>query len=613
MWSLTPLFAAFLLAAAGTVVVRAIARRYGLVVAPREDRWHTRPTALYGGVAIAIGGVSAILALGGPALSGHAAAPAIVGAAAFLFAVGLVDDARGMGPVGKFILQLGAATLLIVLGVVYPLTPWNPVNGLITLFWFVGIVNALNLLDNMDGVTAGVAAVAALGFAVLYAAAGDPVLALVALATAGAALGFLVFNFTPASIFMGDAGSLFLGGMLAGLGVAYPLANGSSGPVSLLIPALVLLVPILDTALVTVTRTLYNRPISMGGRDHSTHRLVAMGFTEARAALFLYGFGATAFGVAWAVGSMAPGVGLWLGIAFLTAALLFTGYLGRLHRYDDGRPDEELRRGVILRNVLLKRRGLVLLLDVGLFGVAWYGAFVLYFDGAIPRELGAVANGTLGVVIVLKLAAFHYFRVYRGVWDRMGLADMHRIVKATLLGGLLAMGTLFLVARGAGIPRMVFVLDLLLAGALATAARSSVGSLDRFRRRLQAGKGVPVLIYGAGPEADLALRVLDLQAEERFDVVGFIDGVEEVGTLIHGHPVLGPPDRLGATLAATGARYVILAAPVGNGARPGELADECAAAGAELVALTWALEAVDPSEGEDRTRRPVATAASPVT
>jgi hypothetical protein len=129
-----------------------------------------------------------------------------------------------------------------------------------------------------------------------------------------------------------------------------------------------------------------------------------------------------------------PAVGLWGGILFLAGSLLFAGYLSRLHEYDDGRPQERRRRGLIVRNLLLKRRGLELMLDVVLFGVAYYGAFLIYYDGAIPRGMGAIANATLGIAIVLKLAAFHYFRVYRGVWDRAGIADVHRIVKATLLG-----------------------------------------------------------------------------------------------------------------------------------------------------------------------------------
>lgn len=593
MQLLLSILTAFALAVAGTAVVRHVARRFGLVVAPREDRWHSRPTALYGGVAIALATLAALGVFQWQALLGHPAALAVVGSAAFLCVVGLVDDAWGLSPITKLILQLAAATLLVVVGTTLKVTPFNPVNGLLTLFWFVGIVNALNLLDNMDGVTAGVSAVAALGFAAFFLAAGDPVLAMVALAVAGAAGGFLVFNFKPASIFMGDTGSLFLGASLAGLGAAYPAASGNVGPLALMVPALVLLVPILDTTLVTITRTIHNRRISVGGRDHSTHRLVAMGFSEAGAALFLFGVGVSALLVAWAADATRSAAGVWLGLLFLIGAMVFTGYLGRLHRYDDGRPEERRRRGLIIRNILLKRRGLELLLDVALFGVAWYGAFVLYHDASIPREMGAIANTTLGVAIVLKLAAFQYFRVYRSVWDRPGLADVHRIIKAALLGSLLLVGTLFLVARGAGIPRSVFVIDFLLAGAMAAGVRSSVGSLDRFRRRLRANEGDPVVVAGAGPEAELVLTLLQLQNGGELRPVGFVDDTQPAGTLIHGLPVLGPTNRLSEILAATRARYVVV--PSAKGRLANALAERCQESGVELVSVTWALQRLDES------------------
>lgn len=595
MSSLSPLLAAFLLAAAGTVIVRFAARRFGLVVPPREDRWHTRPTALFGGVAIALAALAAMAIFVGRPLFEHQLAMGVAAAASMMFLVGVADDAWGLGPVSKLILQLAAASILIVAGLFVELTPWTPVNVLVTLFWFVGITNALNLLDNMDGVTAGVSAVAALGFAGFFALAGDLVLAGLALAVAGAAAGFLVFNFNPASIFMGDAGSLFLGASLAGMGAAYPHASGNAGVLALLVAALILLVPILDTTLVTVTRTIHNRRISVGGRDHSTHRLVAMGFTEAGAALFLYGLGAAALLVAWAVSAMGQ-AGLWFGFLFLTGAMVFTGYLGRLHRYDDGQAEERRRRGLIIRNILLKRRGLELLLDVVLFGVAYYGAFILYFDGRMSQQMGFIANGTLGMAIVLKLAAFHYFHVYRSVWDRPGLADIHRLIKATLLGSLLLVGTLFIIARGADIPRTVFVLDFLLTGALATAARSSFGSLDRFRRRLRAAEGEPVLIYGAGPEAELALRAIDVHSRGALRAVGYVDEGAEPGTLVQGLPVVGNGATLPALLRSTGARYLILTSSAAdNGAS--SVRDACRDAGVGLLSINLSLRPISDEVG----------------
>lgn len=582
---LLPLFLSCGIAALGTVAVRSVARRRGWVLAPRVDRWHVKPTALYGGVAIGLAaGLTVLIAAPASSFPANTAAIGVLGAAGVLFFVGLVDDARGLSPVGKFILQLGAGTILIVSGVIYPLTPWNPVNVLVTLFWFVGIVNALNLIDNMDGVAAGVAAVAATAFAALFAAAGDILLTVIALATAGAAVGFLFFNFKPASIFMGDVGSLFLGGMLAGFGAAYPLVDGVQGPAAVLVPGLILLVPILDTALVTVTRTLHNRRISAGGRDHSTHRLVEMGFSESRAALFLYACGVVAFGIATAVGALPPEAGLWLGLMFLIGSLLFAGYLGRLHRYDDGRPAERRRRGTLVRNILVKRRGLELLLDVVLFGVAYYGAFIIHNDGSISAELGAVVNGTLGIAIVLKLAAFHTFRVYRGVWDRAGLADVHRIIKATLLGAVFVGVAATVIMDEGQMSTGILVLDTLLTGTLALGARSSFGSLERFRHRLQE-TGDTVLICGAGPGADIVLSTLP-QAERPLRALGYVDDRDDLaGTLIHGLPVLGSLRDVPALINELRPYGVVLSPDLADFRGRDAMLQACRARGVEVLQM----------------------------
>lgn len=604
MQALLPFIAAFVLAVAGTAAVRFIAVRAGLVLAPREDRWHSRPTALYGGVGIAVGVVGALVVLRPDALLSHPAALSITGGAVFLALVGLVDDASGLTPVTKLILQLAAATALVLTGATLPVTPFNPVNALLTLFWFVGIVNAVNLLDNMDGVAAGVAAVAAAGFAAFHLAAGDPVLGAVALATAGAAGGFLVFNFKPASIFMGDTGSLFLGGLLAGLGASYPSTTGSTGVLALLVPALVLLVPILDTTLVTVTRTIHNRRISLGGKDHSTHRLVAMGFSEVGAALFLYTLGMLALLVAWSAASARSAAGLWFGLLFLAGAMVFMGYLGRLHRYDDGFPEERRRRGVIIRNILLKRRGLELLLDVVLFGAAWYGAFVLHHGGFMSAQTGAFVNASLGAVIVAKLAVFHYFGVYRAVWHRPGLADVHRIAKGSVLAGLIVAAAV-LVVRGPGVPVAVHLLDVLLTGSLAMGARASFGSLDRFRRRLRAEDGDAVLIEGAGAEAELVLGALDLDGTGGLRPVGFLDDSAPVGTLIQGVPVLGGSGDLPAVLAARRVRFVILTPVRATRQRLADAGEACRAAGVTLLTLNVRLESVAEEVGP----RPASAAA----
>src|SRR6266516_3699852 len=287
-------------ALAVTHAVRALARSLGLIARPTADRWHQRPTALMGGIAIAAGTLVGVVAWFTIAAFGwspeftaaHPWPRAVAASAAFMFGVGLVDDLVRLRPQLKFLLQLLAGVVLVAAGATFALTPWHLINVLATVFWFVALTNAFNLLDNMDGVAAGVGAIAALFLGVMFAMQGAWFHAAVAWSLAGAALGFLRYNFHPAIIFMGDAGSLFIGSARAGLVVTSPATvSGSLGSV-VLVPLTIVAVPVLDTALVTVTRTLSGRGISQGGRDHSTHRLVALGLAEKQVALLLYGFAA---------------------------------------------------------------------------------------------------------------------------------------------------------------------------------------------------------------------------------------------------------------------------------------------------------------------------------
>jgi FlaA1/EpsC-like NDP-sugar epimerase len=207
-------------------------------------------------------------------------------------------------------------------------------------------------------------------------------------------------------------------------------------------------------------------------------------------------------------------------------------------------------------------------------------------------EMGVIANGTLGLAIVVKLAAFQYFHVYRSVWDRPGLADIHRLIKAALLGSMLLVGALFLVARGAGIPRTVFVLDLLLTGALATVVRSSFGSLDRFRGRLRADQGDPVLIYGSGPEAEMALKAIAFHGKGALRAVGYVDDKVDCGTLICGLPVVDNGDGLEGALKSTRARYLVMtSARTGDVVAP-SVREACSAAGVEILSMNFTLRAI---------------------
>ncbi len=268
------------LAATLTPLARFCARRAGLVANPREDRWHGKPTALLGGPAIVVAVLASLLVASPFPVAGLTLAW-LVGAVA-IATVGVYDDVRLLRPSTKLIAQIVAALLPICAGLRIPALP-PPVSIGVTLLWIVGMTNAFNLLDNMDGLAAGVAAIVA-SFLVLHAqGAGDRALAAAAAALAGASAGFLVYNVHPASIFMGDGGSLFLGYCLGTLSLLNMTARPSTSLASAAVPVFLLAIPIFDTTLVTVLRILNGRSIAVGGRDHASHRLVLLGLSEPRA------------------------------------------------------------------------------------------------------------------------------------------------------------------------------------------------------------------------------------------------------------------------------------------------------------------------------------------
>ena len=562
------LAASCLTALAITPVVTLFAHRVGLVANPAQDRWHQRPTAMLGGIAIAIAtaigiAVSTVLpgegwGLRAERIVGQPALGVLI-SATFMFAVGLVDDVIRLSSQVKFVLQTLAGIALVGAGGVLQITPSFGINVVVTVFWFVAVTNAFNLLDNMDGVAAGVATIASLFLGVAFAQQGAWLHAALAWSLTGAALGFLRYNFQPATIFMGDAGSLFIGSALAGLVATSPAIVSGSLVSVLFVPLVIVAVPVLDTTLVTVTRTLTGRGIAQGGRDHSTHRLVALGLSERQAALLLYGFAILGGLVALFLMRLDRGLGLLIGTAFLVAMCLLAAYLGRLHVAHPNESRGSHAATLLMGSLLYKRRLAEMLLDVVLVTLAYYGAYRLKFDAALPAEYSAAFQATLAFVIAVKIVAFALFGVYRGAWQYAGMVDLHRIVGALLVSSLvmLAYGEWRVGALASS--HGIIYIDLLLSAALVLVARLSFRSLDTVRRWLRRRRGERVLIYGAGDGGELVLRELLNNHELNLQPVCLVDDdYRKQGAKIHGIPVVGGFESLAlATELHTPSKIVI--------------------------------------------------------
>lgn len=308
-----------------------ISRHYQLIAFPRHDRFHSEPTPLMGGVAIYLAFLlglmvmglmpwvqGLILLLGSSAaliglLTRHyrlymdlatvtwlayclsllmGASPAdhrtlwMLAGAQILFFTGIYDDICNLHALPKLILQILAATVFVFQVSTITFVP-VPYNYMISILWLVSIINAFNLIDNMNGLSGGVAAIAALFFAMISLYNSQITLGFHCFIFMGALLGFLPHNFPRAKIFMGDGGSLVIGYILGTIGILGSWKTSSSG-LSIFIPVLVLAYPVFDVILVVTNRILEGRPIYLGGKDHSSHRLVKLGLSPADAVLFLF-------------------------------------------------------------------------------------------------------------------------------------------------------------------------------------------------------------------------------------------------------------------------------------------------------------------------------------
>jgi UDP-GlcNAc:undecaprenyl-phosphate/decaprenyl-phosphate GlcNAc-1-phosphate transferase len=569
---LPPFFVALAGALLLTPIVRRAAWTFGIVAKPAADRWNDRPTALLGGIAIFGGVLAGIVALLASGASGAETQRivdefgrpglGILIAATLMFATGLADDRFDFRPATKLAMQGVAAAALISFHVVLPLTGWLAVDVVVTFFWFIAITNAVNLLDNMDGVAAGVSGLSAFFLALAFARQGAWGLSAVCLAVAGSAAGFLPFNFHRASIFMGDSGSLFFGALLAGLGAAYPdTASGSVFSV-LAIPALVVVIPILDTSLVTVSRTLAGRPISMGGRDHTTHRLVALGLSQRQTALLLYAF-ASAAGVA---ALLLPGrpSGMLVASVMLVTLGVLAAYLMRAHSYPipAAAATTPGKLTVVVSDLLHKRRALEVLVDLVLFAAAHVGAYMLRYDEAIPATQLAVLELTLAVAVGAKLLGFLMAGVYRGTWQQISIVDLYRLMRGMILGTLFTVAAFVFLFRTAEFARSIFVLDAMLVLLLTAGVRFSFRSLDLLQRASAQRLGVNTLIYGAGRAGDTVLRHI-VGGLLTMRPVGFVDDDPlKRGRLIHGLPVMGTGKDLARLLERENIEQLVIAADI---------------------------------------------------
>lgn len=543
---------AFLLCLMLTPIIRKIAVRKGWMAHPTQERWHKKSTALFGGIAIYLGiAVPTLFLIDFSTLvpqlnllqNGNVP-PSPFGViwvgATILFILGLLDDIIHIKPHTKLVGQIMVASFVAFLG--FRLHWFNSLtlDTMVTIVWIVGITNAFNLLDNMDGLCAGVGLIAALTLALLFFYS-VPAYSLLALIIAGALLAFLIFNFNPASIFMGDSGSLLIGFVLSMLALLHS-GNGGLNRISLYaVPVMIMMVPILDTTLVTLIRVLSGRKASTGGKDHTSHRLVLMGMSEKGASLFLYGIGAISGLAAIFVDRTdtltSPVVIIPVGLSILLMGI----YLAQLRVY----PEKEfslLRNRAytpILIELTYKRQLLLVILDFGLIAFAYYLSYRLRFDGAAFSLYFKVFLRSLPAVIALKFLAFFVVGIYRGIWRYMSTSDVYVYMKASSFASLLAIVAVTFIYRFENFSKGIFVIDWFLTTGLLLGTRGSFRLfVDTMKRKTLAGD--KVLIYGAGRGGEILLREILNNPSLGIKPIGFIDDDPlKAGKKLQGFPIMG--------------------------------------------------------------------------
>lgn len=505
------------------------ARRLPFLKKPTSDRWHAGVTPDSGGIAIFVALAAGYL------IAFHGAHLNVALAACAMWVLGTIDDRLRLRARTKFLLQVAIVAAAVFSGVRFSVVPTHAVAVAFTFVWLIGITNAFNLIDNMDGLAAGVGVIIALFRAATLFAGGYREDAVLSALIAAAILGFLAFNVHPAKIFMGDGGSLLIGFTLAAVTATGAAPETKSFLAGFFCPALTFAYPIFDTTLVSILRRGAGRPISVGGRDHSSHRLASLGMRERSVVSALW--------ILTAAGSIAglllyrmPILARALASLAIVFAVLFAIFLATLPAYPlpAGPPMGRLR--ILRRWVPSLRAGITLALDVLLSAIALFGAFMLRFEFDVPASQFRNLLASLPFIVAINLAASVLAKSYEWSWQFFGLQDIGPVVRVTLATRTACAIVSILLKEYS---RGVVVLFPILALGLAIIVRSSM-RLFRFRFEASTGGGLRgAVIFRADAEGESLARFLLASSFLPVRPVGFVDdrpvrqGVRICGLPVH--------------------------------------------------------------------------------
>lgn len=614
----------FLVTLLVTPMVRRLAAGVGFMDVPGTRHPHGRPTPLGGGIAVFLGFHAAcaiVLAVPWAPFRGLLAAVwwwQFLLLSSLLLFLGLLDDALNIKPFLKLAGQtaVAAGAFLCGMRVESVLGADLPVMAdfAFTLIWFLTLINAFNLIDGLDGLAAGLAAIASLGLVGSFLFRYRPGDALILFGLCGACIAFLRYNYHPASVFLGDSGSMFLGFTLASVA----LRTGAKGTAiaALFVPLLAVGVPVFDVALAVWRRTVRRmlpapeagaKPagVFQGDTEHLHHRLLRAGLSQKAAATWLYAAGV----VLVAVGFLSMlyhshAVGIYT-LAFLAAVYVVVRHLARVELLDSGRA---------IVNGLRKPPSRVLagylypVLDVLALSTALALSLALVHEGSAEPVFRRYWLDRAPVWVGIPFLALLFSGTYHRIWSRARVSEY--VVLVLALGG----GALFASAVASFMPALsvdglfrhaaVFtgIAVSLIAGIRALPRAVQDGLIWVSRRDQRGGANRPVLVYGAryGCMVFLLERSYALPGEPNdFDIVGLLDDDRNLhGRVVHGYRVLGGIEALRPCIQKLGIRTVIVTDPLRSGVRE-QLAEIGAETGLEL--LRWQT-VISPLPGTNQTQ-----------
>ncbi len=569
-----------------TPAVRAVARKLGALDLPGGRKVHNRPIPRLGGFSIFVT-FNLILIIASQIDFFFFPSDFLweinflwlIVASSIMLGIGAVDDLRRIPSSIKFFSQIVAGLIVALACVkIQVITlPFGTIDLGIwsipaTILWVVAITNAVNLLDGLDGLAAGtsfIVCLAMFGISLLNQNIG---IALCSAILAGSILGFLRYNFYPASIFLGDSGAYFLGFILSVL----PLLGGLKGTATfaILIPLLALGLPIMDTALSMVRRLLRSLHImeideekneikfffldgfSMfrADRDHIHHRLLQMGFTQRKAVILLYAISLILGGLAFSSVYFKN-----INYALFLTTIGLASYIGlKKLGYSE---IQILRNGALLPLFdapVVNIRILRFFVDMAFIALSYYAAFLLRFEGTFEPSIKEYYLTTIPLLLTIKMGIFYLSGLYKGAWRYTSVSDVVKMLKAVALGCIVSALVLWAIPNYGVISLSVLVIDFNILFFLVTGARTSFRVLEHFHISNN-HHGRKVLIFGVDKSSIQALNEFINNPQLDISPVGFIDDDQRnLGKQVNGYPVLGPLDSLENILATNSVSEIIV-------------------------------------------------------